>query len=62
MLLSVRNEILFVKNYNTIPKELQLFLVWQKHLCFRDTPIRRKLERVTDLMSRMVVGGGVFDE
>ncbi len=33
-----------------------------KHPYFRDKGIRRKKERVTVLMSRMVVGGGVFDE
>jgi len=33
-----------------------------KHPCFHDKRIRQKKERITVLMSRIVVGGGVFDE
>jgi hypothetical protein len=39
--------------------ELGMPTFGRKHLCFLDKRIRRKKERVTVLMSCMVVGGGL---
>ena len=41
---------------------MKIIVTVRKLPYFHDKHIRRKKERVTVLMSRMVVGGGVFDE